>query len=50
MVVYPLQHCLVLFEPEHDKTNIMTDARKEDTESAQTDQSLRCSYEEALGP
>ena len=42
------------FEPPHDKTNKMTFAPSEDSESAwasaQSDQSLRCPHEETLGP
>ena len=39
-------------EPQHDKTNRMTYAPSEDSgwASAPSDQSLRCSHEETLGP
>ena len=38
-----------VYEPRHDKTNKMT-VRPAKTQSAQSDQSLRCPQEESLGP
>ena len=37
-------------KPPHDKTNKMACAPREDSASAQSDQSLRCPHEESLGP
>ena len=43
-----------IFDRPHDKTNTMTCAPSEDSDqpghSTQSDQSLRCPHEEALGP